>query len=186
MRDSSCTPAPAARLTHTRMFARTRILTLAAMVALVGCATKNPERSPDARQQEVADRGAMVMPFDLDRTTHVFESTGFGGIQQVVSDDADAAQVALIREHLLGEAERFARGDFHDPATIHGDDMAGMHGLMMAGDRLAITFSEIEGGGQIRYEGSEPEVVDAIHEWFEAQLADHGAHARSGRPRGSH
>lgn len=36
------------------------------------------------------------------------------------------AHVALIRSHLAEEAERFARGDFHDPAMIHGDDMAGL------------------------------------------------------------
>jgi len=126
----------------------------------------------------------MVMPFDLDRSTHVFEETTFGGVQQVVSDDADTAQIALIREHLVHEAERFSRGDFHDPAMIHGDDMAGMHQLMMAGDRLTVAYSEIDGGGEIRYEGADPEVVEAIHAWVEAQLSHHGEHARKGREDG--
>jgi len=102
------------------------------------------------RQEDVAERGAMVMPFDLDRSTHVFEGTPFGGIQQVVSDDADAAQIAFIREHLIHEADRFSRGDFHDPAMIHGDNMASMHQLMMAGDRLTVAYREIDAGGEIR------------------------------------
>lgn len=131
-----------------------------------------------ARQAEVAETGATVMPFDLDRTTHVFEKTDFGGVQSVVSDDDDAEQVSLVREHLSTEAARFAEGDFHDPAMIHGDDMAGLHALVTGADRLRIEYSDIEAGGRIRYGSEDPALVRAIHLWFDAQLSDHGAHAQ--------
>ena len=130
------------------------------------------------RQAEVAEAGAEVMPFDLDRSTHVFEKTAEGGIQTVVSDDTDPAQVALIRAHLAEEAERFARGDFHDPEMIHGSDMGGLHALATGYERLRITYREVDHGGEIRYASEDPALVAALHEWFDAQLRDHGAHAQ--------
>jgi len=143
-------------------------------VAAAACATSSLER----RQAEVAEAGRTVMPFDLDATTHVFEKLDDGGLQTVVADNEDPEQVALIRAHLAEEAQRFQRGDFHDPAMIHGDDMAGMHALMMGHDRIKITYHDVERGAAIRYVSEDPELVQAIHQWFDAQLRDHGEHAQ--------
>ena len=118
------------------------------------------------------------MPFDLEATTHVFEKLEDGGRQTVVADSDDAEQVALVRAHVAEEAERFARGDFHDPATIHGADMAGLQALVAGYERLAISYREVERGGEIRYATEDPTLVQAIHAWFDAQLSDHGAHAQ--------
>ncbi|MFT4605958.1 MAG: sugar phosphate isomerase/epimerase [Rhodothermales bacterium] len=131
------------------------------------------------RQAEVAAAGASVMAFDLDRTTHVFEPTEDGGLQTVLSDDGDEEQVALIRAHLAEEAERFARGDFHDPAMIHGDDMAGLHALMTGHERMDVAYQDVALGGEIRYQSEDADLVTAIHSWFEAQVRDHGDHAQS-------
>jgi len=38
------------------------------------------------RQGEIAARGAKVMPFDLEQTTHVFHKLDDGGLQKVVVD----------------------------------------------------------------------------------------------------
>ena len=94
---------------------------LAAAALLAACGGSELEE----RQDAVAEAGAAVMPFDLERTTHTFEPLPDGGLQTVLSDDGDAGQIALIRSHLAEEAERFAAGDFHDPSMIHGEDMAG-------------------------------------------------------------
>jgi hypothetical protein len=126
---------------------------------------------------DVAERGAGVMPFDLERTTHRFEPLETGGRQTVVSDDGDPEQIALIREHLAHEAERFARGDFHDPAMIHGHDMAGLHTLMMGHERMTVTYSDVEAGGEIVYASGDQDIIQAIHMWFEQQVRDHGSHA---------
>ena len=120
-------------------------------LCILGCAPADRSSELEERRAQVAATGAQVMPFDLDATTHVFEKTEFGGIQQVVADAADPRQVALIREHLEMEAERFARGDFHDPAMIHGEHMAGLHQLVQGHERLSIEYSEIDDGGQILY-----------------------------------
>jgi hypothetical protein len=146
-------------------------------VALVACAGSEIED----RQAQVAETGSAVMPFDLERTTHFFEKGDRGGLQTVVSDDEDAGQVSLIRAHLAEEAERFARGDFHDPEMIHGEDMAGLHTLVNGHDKLTIAYREIEYGAEISYESRDPVLIEAIHEWFDAQLADHGDHAQAHR-----
>jgi len=149
----------------------------ALLAALVACGGTELEQ----RRAAVAEAGAEVMPFDLERTTHIFEPLEDGGLQTILSDDEDAEQVALIRAHLAEEADRFARGDFHDPSMIHGEDMPGLHALMTGHDRITVTYQDVEHGGEVRYESRDPELVDAIHAWFEAQVRDHGDHARSHR-----
>jgi hypothetical protein len=153
---------------------------LAAASLVTGAAACGPSET-ERRQEEVAEAGRAVMPFDLDATTHVFEKLPDGGLQTVVADTDDPEQVALIRAHLTDEAARFARGDFHDPAMIHGDDMAGMHALMMGHDHIVIAYHEVERGAEIRYTSEDPPLVEAIHQWFDAQLHDHGEHAQAHR-----
>ena len=145
---------------------------LLAWVVLAGCV-------PVTRQAAVAAKGSEVMPFDIAMTTHIFEKLDSGGRQQVIADDpADAGQIALIRQHLAAEAAAFAQGNFHDPSMIHGDDMAGMHALMMGAKDIAIEYSDLPNGGQILYTAPTPALVDAIHSWFDAQLSDHGSDAQ--------
>lgn len=133
-----------------------------------------------SRQESVAAKGAMVMPFDLDRTTHLFEMLADGGRQAVISDDDDTEQIGLIRRHLAEEAEKSRHGDFEDPAAIHGEDMAGLQTLANGYDKMTIKYEEVEAGAQIVYRSDEPALVHAIHAWFEQQLADHGSHATDG------
>ena len=131
-----------------------------------------------SRQEEVAMKGATVMPFDLARTTHFFDDDATGGVETVTANDrSDAGQVALIRSHLATEAERFGRGDFSDPAKIHGADMPGLAALSAAGPRLRVTYLDVPGGASLRYESRDPAIIAAIHDWLAAQRADHAAHA---------
>lgn len=154
-------------------------LMLVLLLTLVGCQSQTAANP--VRLAEVAAKGAAVMPFDLERTTHIFEKRADGGLQQVISDDGDAAQVELIRAHLAEEAKRFSRGDFHDPQMIHGENMAGLHQLMTGFQRINLEYSDIDNGAQILYITTDPELVAALHNWFDAQLSDHGPHAQSDR-----
>lgn len=138
------------------------------------------EAHMNGRQAEVAELGRGIMPFDLERTTHVFNKQEFGGIQQVISDDGDAEQIALIQTHLQEEFNRFQQGDFSDPAHIHGDNMPGLAELQAGYEQLEVTYTELPDGAQINYSSENPELIEAIHAWFEAQLMDHGAHATDG------
>lgn len=131
-----------------------------------------------SRAAMIHQHGAMVMPFDLSATRHIFEMTVRGGIQQVVlRTGADSAQLPLIRRHLREEARRFGAGDFSDPMRLHGADMPGVRELAAAAARLRVSYAELPDGAQITFEAADPALVTAVHRWFGAQLSDHGADA---------
>lgn len=130
------------------------------------------------RQEEVAARGATVMPFDLEKTVHVFEKLDKGGLQRVVVKDlSNKEQISLIQSHLKEESEKFGRGDFSDPAKIHGQDMPGLTELKSGAGNIEVVYTPLPDGAQIRYTTKDPALVMAIHHWFDAQLSDHGRHA---------
>jgi hypothetical protein len=147
-----------------------------AAVGIAGCGGSGS--SATSRQDEVEARGARVMPFDQERTTHVFRNTATGGVQRVVTKAAhDARQLRLVRAHLRTEAARFTRGDFTDPMAIHGMEMPGLATLRRGAARVTVEYSDLPRGAQIDYRTAEPALVAALHEWFDAQLMDHGANA---------
>jgi hypothetical protein len=173
----SARPVPLAR----PVVARRRRLRPAPVVAVllaaalaVGCGGDGP----DDRQREVAERGAEVMPFDLDATTHRFEPVADGLVQTVVADDpTDDGEVAAIRGHLTDEAAAFEEGQFGDPAAIHGHEMPGLAALEAGYRDIAIAYEPVEAGARITYTTSRPALIDALHLWAEAQVTDHGEHA---------
>ncbi len=135
-----------------------------------------------ARQGEVARRGADVMPFSLKATQHIFTKTSTGGTQTVVArNHADREQVRLVRQHLHEIQQQFRRGDFAGPAHIHGEDMPGLAQLKAAPPgAIRIGYRNVAGGAELSYRTRNPELVSALHEWFDAQLADHGPDAMAG------
>jgi hypothetical protein len=151
-------------------------LILALAGALGACAGHS------THQAEVARRGSHVMPFSLPATTHVFAQAADGGLQQVlVKDPADAVQIARVRQHLQEIAAQFSRGDFSAPSHIHGDAMPGLAALKAAPPgAIAIGYRELPDGAELRYRTQDPALVAALHDWFDAQVADHGADAVAG------
>jgi hypothetical protein len=134
--------------------------------------------SKTSRQDEVILKGTAVMPFDLARTTHFFDDTPGGGIETITANDnKDARQIALIRSHLAEEAKRFGRGDFSDPAKIHGQDMLGLDALARAGDKLQVKYRKLPAGASLGYASADAAVIAAVHAWFAAQRSDHAAHS---------
>lgn len=149
-------------------------------LALSACAPVAPgSQSMSTRQAEVAERGAQVMPFDLEQTTHIFTPSDIGGLQQVVAKDgADSAQIDLIRAHLLEEAENFRAGNFSDPSIIHGEEMPGLVALREHNGRIEVRYSEVPDGAQLEYVTDDKQLIEVLHLWFEAQVMDHGTHAQ--------
>jgi hypothetical protein len=139
-------------------------------------------KSHAQRQADVAQRGKDVMPFSLAATTHIFAKTSQGGVQQVVVKNAnDAEQVRLTRLHLKEIRGQFLQGDFSGPARIHGQDMPGLAALKAARQgQLAITYKDLDGGAELSYTTTNATLVTALHQWFDAQLADHGKDAMKG------
>jgi len=122
------------------------------------------------------------MPFDLKATTHVFTRTRDGGVQRVVAKNrADSNQVKLVRAHLRDIEAEFRRGDFSGPAHIHGADMPGLAQLKAAKPgEVRIAYRDVPAGAQLTYRTANPQLVAALHRWFDAQLSDHGADAMAG------
>lgn len=165
-------------LSERELLARRAIIGVLMLVALAAIGWYGLTMAQRERLEAVAERGASVMPFGLDRTTHVFQATPDGGVQQVIADDpADTSQIALIRSHLIAEAEKFRRGDFGDPAAIHGAMMPGLAQLQQGFAAVDVAYSELPDGAQIRYTARDTAMVSALHDWFQAQLSDHGGHA---------
>jgi len=154
------------------------VAVLAAGGAVAAVAMGGEERS---REAAVAERGATVMPFSLDATTHVFDATATGGSQRVVADDPrDRDQIRLIRQHLREEAAAFQRGDFADPASIHGEEMPGLAALQGGFKRIEVSYLDLPDGAEIAYRTDDPALAAALADWFEAQLRDHGGDATTG------
>lgn len=164
---------------------RSHLSNLALGIALAGAAgcLSAARATDETRQAEVAQRGAQVMPFRLQATTHIFTKTADGGIQRVVvRDAADTAQIKLIREHLRDMQARFERGDFSGPSHIHGVDMPGLAALKAAKlGAVSYVCRDVDPGADLEFRTSDPTLVAAIHTWFDAQVSDHGADALDGR-----
>jgi len=122
--------------------------------------------------------GSQVMPFDLGETTHIFEMTESGGIQQVIANDpSDSAQIALIQQHIQHEAMLFSSGDFSDPSSLHGGEMPGVKELAAGTTQIKIEYAALSNGAQITFTTQDLNLITAIHRWFGAQLSDHGSDA---------
>lgn len=124
--------------------------------------------------QAMANRAAQVMPFDLEATTHTFTKDAAGGIETVVAKDpSDTRNIDLVRSHLALEADAFRKGNFSDPARIHGMDMPGVKDLEVGASRVDVVYETLPGGGRITYSSTDPVLVSALHAWFDRQTTDH-------------
>lgn len=129
------------------------------------------------RQVAVEQRSEQVMPFSMSDTMHMFNPTSAGGVQFVMVHDGDPHQITLVQQHLHKEATAFARGDFSDPAYIHGNNMSGLAEMSRDHAKMSVTYTSTNNGAQIVFYTKDPKLVAAIHQWFSAQVKDHGSHA---------
>lgn len=125
---------------------------------------------------EVHQRSQQMIPFALDQTLQTFSKTVHGGVQHIVAKSADNAQeIKLIQAYLLKIANEFRKGDFSETERMHGADMPGLTQLKMAEtDDIKFEYKALPNGAQIHYSTEYPQYVQALHEWFDAQMSDHG------------
>ena len=138
-----------------------------------------PVMAQTTPQEHVHRMSPSVMPFDLGKTLHIFKMTMEGGIERVVTREAQwNDQVPSIQKHLQLEAERFQKGDYSDPAKLHGANMPGLKELQEGAARIKVSYATLPNGAEIRFETSDIRLLTAIHRWFGAQLSEHGADAK--------
>lgn len=134
-------------------------------------------QASESRLNEVEQRGSQVMPFSQNLTKHIFMSDTKGGTQTVtVKDSSDSQQIQLVRSHLKKEAQKFNRGDFSDPASIHGAEMPGLSTLQGQGEKIDVQYRELPNGAILVFSSNDSKIVTALHQWFEAQNTDHNGH----------
>ncbi len=147
--------------------------TYTVIMALALAAVPFGVRADTSHQNIVMEHGAQVMPFDQKQAMHMFLPSATGGVVEVVVHDMDATPIALVRSHLLQEAAMFTRGDYSDPAYIHGKTMPGLTQLESAASRVSVRYFETPTGAAIMLASADQELVSAIHQWLAAQQRDH-------------
>lgn len=164
------------------------LLVALGLLAVFPSFAQSAHPADEQRQAEVAKRGSDVMPFDLAATTHIFTKAKDGGTQVVIAkDNANSAQVKLVRAHLHDIQQKFQKGDFSAPSHIHGNDMPGLAELEAAKPgQISISYRDVKGGAELRYRTPDASLVAALHRWFDAQLSDHGPDAMEGHQHHHH
>jgi hypothetical protein len=162
------------------------IVAAALVVVVGGVLVVQARRNADAasalaaRQAQVEQNGAQVMPFDQNLTTHQFTKTDTGGIETVTANDPnDTQQATLIQDHLQHERDLFSAGDFSDPMAIHGHQMPGITDLRRGATagQVTVAYEATPAGARLTYTAATPELVETVRTWFDAQVMDHGSHA---------
>ena len=137
------------------------------------------EKLDEQKLDEIAKREAHVIPLDLKKTTHVFSKTDSGGIQKIiVKDKSEKERIGLIRIYLSRMANDYQQGNFSDLERRYGADMPGLSELKAAKpDQIRIESKELPDGAQIDYSTESPQLIQAIHQLFDAQLRNLARHA---------
>jgi len=134
------------------------------------------EKTDPVPSGEVHQRMQQLVPFSVDQTTETFTKTVHGGIQHLVAKSAgDTKQIKLIQTHLLRITKELQKGNFSMTERIHGPDMPGLAQLKKAEtDDIKFEYEVLPNGAQIHYSTEYPELVQALHLWFDAQQSEHG------------
>jgi hypothetical protein len=76
----------------------------------------------------------------------------------------------LIQQRLTKISQEFSRGDFSNPANIHGQNMPGLAALRTAKPgQLHVQYKDLPNGAEITYSAEDKALINAVHEWFDAQ-----------------
>lgn len=145
-------------------------------------AVQAEEKADPKHLEEVRQRTQLVVPYAVDETLQTFTKTVHGGIQHLVAKSPDnSKQIKLIQEHLKKIAEEYRKGDFSVTERMHGANTPGLARLKRAGtDDIRYQYKPLADGGQIHFSSEYPELVQALHEWFDAQATEHGNDAIPG------
>ena len=64
--------------------------------------------------------------------------------------------------------------------TIHGHDMPGVEELAAGYADITVAYSDQPDGARLTYTTGDPDLIDALHSWFDRQVMDHGDDAKAG------
>lgn len=92
----------------------------------------------------LSQRGAQVMGFSQEKTTHHFELNEDGGIIEARANDIkDAETLDQIRGHFQHIVKLFAAGDFNAPMLVHAQNVPGTATMSRLKDGIHYSLTEI-------------------------------------------
>lgn len=147
------------------------LITLSLWMGLAGAkeaaAVKNAENAPASSQR---------VPYDTQQTLESFSKTVHGGIMHIVAKSADdTQQIKLIQQYLRQTAAEYKKNDFSSTERFHGSDMPGLALMKSAKtDDIRYEYKALPNGGQIHFSTEYPHLLNALHNWFDAQIKEHG------------
>ena len=148
--------------------------TFLAFVCLLIAVSAPAAQTPQDAHGQMNHRGAAVMGFDQQKTTHHFLLFEDGGAIDVgVKDPADRANRDAIRGHLPHIAMMFGDGDFSAPMLVHATDVPGTADLRQLKDRVIYRYVETPAGGRVDIVSSDRAAPAALHAFLRFQIADH-------------
>lgn len=140
-----------------------------------------PRTSPaqDQHAARVDNRGDHAMGFLHQTAAHHFLLLRDGGTISVETRrDRDDATRDQIRAHLAHIAALFTSGDFDIPMFIHNRVPPGVPEMKTRAAAITYTYQEAKHGGQVRIKTTDPDALQAVHEFLVFQIQDH----RTGDP----
>jgi hypothetical protein len=131
----------------------------------------------DSAFRALQDRGRTAMGVDQYTSAHRFEALPDGGRIELQREVSDSAGVARIRRHLQEIVTAFRAGDFATPAMVHDRPVPGTAIMSARRALIRYSFRELPRGGEVRIITTDPDAVEAIHQFLAFQNADHRTEA---------
>jgi DNA-binding transcriptional MerR regulator len=116
-------------------------------------------------------RGDHAMGFSHEKSAHHFLLLANGGAIEVNGNDEATREE--IRTHLSHVAQMFAAGDFELPMFIHDTVPPGVPVMKAKRTSISYVFEPTADGGRIRIITSDPDALDAVHQFLAFQIQDH-------------
>ena len=136
-----------------------------------GCALASQQVGGMGHQVAGNPNATASVPFDGRAMSRTLQATAVGGVERVVAHDpGDQSQISGARAYLWEEAARFQRGQYEDPAKMHGMDMPGSQELAAGYGRVRVSYADLPDGGQVTYAATDAALVQALHAWFDRRL----------------
>jgi len=144
------------------------------ILALSFCFSASQAKESVAGKSEASAR--QQLPYAVDQSVESFSQTVHGGIMHITAKSAgDTQQIKRIQQYLRKTAEEFNKGDFSSTERFHGPDMPGLAQMKAAKpDDIRYEYKALSNGGQIHFSTEYPQLLNAIHAWIDAQIAEHG------------
>jgi hypothetical protein len=130
--------------------------------------------SGDAKHGAAVDSRHDSLVMSHETTHHSFRLFADGGaIELRANDAADSATIGSVRMHLHSIASEFTKKDFKTPTFVHGYTPDGVKQMERLHASINYRYEDVDSGARIRMTTTNPEALDAIHDFLRFQVIEH-------------